>query len=353
MSYLKLRGVAHRHGSGASIPGLDLEVDAGEIVCLVGPSGCGKSTLLRLIAGLETPGSGEIHIDGTLVAGGGTQLPPEVRNVGLVFQDMALFPHLDVAANIAFGIKALSSAQRDQRVQELLGAVGLSGYGSRLPHSLSGGEQQRVAVARALAPRPKVILLDEPFSGLDATARHRVREETRAVLRSTATATVLVTHDGDEAMQVGDRIALMRSGALVQDGPPEDLYLRPRSAFAATFFGDGNWIRGRVQGGTVSTPFGALVAAGLDEGVEAQVLIRYEALELGVSGPGTARAEVVESRILGGQWLSTVRLAQGAEEPLSLELVHPILQRVEPGAVVELGLRQGMAHVFGPESLAP
>ena len=219
---LGLEGVGHSYdGVLEVVSGFSLGVGAGEIVCLLGPSGCGKSTVLRLAAGLETLQRGRIQLRGETVADGesGVGQPPERRNVGLVFQDFALFPHLTVARNVAFGLADLPEHQRGQRALEALAQVGMAAYAGSYPHALSGGQQQRVALARALAPRPSVMLLDEPFSGLDARLREQIRDDTLRVLKRSGAATLLVTHDPEEAMFMADRIYLMQAGKLIQSGP--------------------------------------------------------------------------------------------------------------------------------------
>ena len=302
--------------------------------------------------GLERLQRGTIAVAGERVAAPGLHRHPEARDVGLVFQDFALFPHLDVARNVAFGLRGLSRAERAARVSELLELVGLEGYGGRYPHSLSGGEQQRIALARALAPRPQVLLLDEPFSGLDAAARHRVREDTRRILRRDGTTALLVTHDGEEALQLADRIALMRAGRLVQTGTGEELYARPRDAFAASLFGEVNRLEAVVAGGRVPTPFGPVPAGELREGERALVVFRHEALELGGGGePGlpAVEARVEDSRFLGSQRLTAVTVAGADGAAVRLDVRHDAADRVEPGARVSLGLRPGRMHVFRAE----
>ena len=212
-----------------------LSVAAGEVLCLLGPSGCGKSTTLRLIAGIERPDRGEVAIDGVPVAAPGLSVPPEARGTGLMFQDFALFPHLTVAQNIAFGLSG-PRAVRDARVAELLHRVDLPDYGPKAPHMLSGGEQQRVALARAVAPRPPVMLMDEPFSGLDNRLRDGIRDETLALLKEEGAAVLLVTHEPEEAMRMADQIALMRDGRIVQQGAPYNVYSAPVDRAAAAFF---------------------------------------------------------------------------------------------------------------------
>ncbi|MDG2479365.1 MAG: ABC transporter ATP-binding protein, partial [Alphaproteobacteria bacterium] len=286
----------------------------GEIVCLVGPSGCGKTTALRLAAGLEPLGSGRICIGGDCVAGGGGQLPPEMRGVGLVFQDFALFPHMTVSENIGFGLKGEHGAHRRERVATLLEQVGLAGYGSKYPHMLSGGEQQRVALARALAPKPRVLLLDEPFSGLDVRLREEVRDQTLRILREVGAAALVVTHDAEEAMYMGDRIAVLQRGRLVQVGTPSEIYRKPASAFVAKFLGEVNWLHGIVREGRADSPIGVVSASGIGEGEQVDVLVRPEGLHLcsyaGAEGRG---ARVVGNHLLGYSSLVTLRLDDGSE----------------------------------------
>lgn len=221
-----------------ALRGVDLEVEAGQIAAVLGPSGCGKTTLLRALAGLERPDAGTIQLDDETVDGPATHLPPDKRRVGLVPQEGALFPHLDVAANLAFGLRGRSRAQRTARVDELLELIGLPGLGRRKPHELSGGQQQRVALARALAPEPTVVLLDEPFSALDAGLRGALRDEVAATLRATGTTAVLVTHDQTEALTMADTVAVMRDGVILQIGSPTEVYQRPVDRWSAQFLGD-------------------------------------------------------------------------------------------------------------------
>mgnify|MGYP001809880117 FL=1 len=234
---LAFDGVTHRYGASLAVDNLSLTIGAGEIVCLCGPSGCGKSTLLRIAAGLEGLQHGALRLGGRVVAGKGFSEPPERRGVGLVFQDYALFPHLSILDNVCFGLTKLPAAERRRLALAALEQVGMEEHAAKYPHQLSGGQQQRAALARALAPSPAVLLLDEPFSGLDARLREQVRDETLQVLKRNGAATLLVTHDSEEAMFLADRIALMRAGKLAQTGAPLDLYARPTSPYAASFFG--------------------------------------------------------------------------------------------------------------------
>ncbi|WP_341704760.1 ABC transporter ATP-binding protein, partial [Ferrovibrio sp.] len=235
---LALSGITHHFGDRRAVDDVSFTVAPGEILGLLGPSGCGKSTTLRLAAGLEDLQQGEVRIGGRVVARPGAALPTEQRHVGMVFQDHALFPHLTVADNIMFGLSRLPAAERQQRAALWAGRLGLQHHLDAYPHQLSGGEQQRVALARALAPEPRVMLLDEPFSSLDSRLRDQIRDETVAVLKQAGTATLLVTHDPDEAMRMGDRIAIMRAGRIEQLDTPARVYGAPGTPFAARFLSE-------------------------------------------------------------------------------------------------------------------
>jgi iron(III) transport system ATP-binding protein len=277
--------VSRRYGAVEALQDASLAVAEEEIVCLLGPSGSGKSTLLRLLAGIERPSSGRVLLDGREVAGPGRFVEPEQRRVGMVFQDYALFPHLTVAANVAFGLRGRRRAEQETTVRALLQRVGLHAYASRYPHELSGGERQRVALARALAPGPRVLLMDEPFSSLDDRLRRRVRQETADLLREMRTTAVVVTHDPDEAMQIADRIALLHAGRLVQCDTPEALYARPETLFAARFFSALNELPGTCRRGGVETVFGRVAAPHLADGAPAVVCRRPRVCRPGSSTP--------------------------------------------------------------------
>ena len=265
---LRLEGVTKRFlPSGPPVvASFDLDAPRGEITALLGPSGCGKTTLLRLIAGFDVPDEGTVTIGNTVVSGDGRFVPPERRHIGFVFQDYALFPHLDVLHNVAFGLSGLPQASRKRRAAEVLDLVGLTIFSRRYPHQLSGGQQQRVALARALAPAPDVILLDEAFSNLDAAQRGATRDEVRRILTGSGTTTLLVTHDQEEAMSFADRMAIMRAGRLEQVGVPEEAYLRPRTAFVANFLGTTNLVHGHARGPIAETELGELPLAQAAEG---------------------------------------------------------------------------------------
>lgn len=298
---LKLTGVSRRFGGRAAVSDLTLKIASGEVLCLLGASGCGKTTTLRLVAGLERVDAGEVSIAGEVVAAPGRHVPPDKRGVGLMFQDFALFPHLRVIDNVAFGLRGMTGTEREARASDLLERVGMTRYRLSYPHELSGGEQQRVALARALAPNPKILLMDEPFSSLDPLLRGQVRRDTFALLRGLGTTVLLVTHDPDEAMEVGDRIALMRGGRLAQVGPAAQMFDHPVDREAASFFGDINVIHTFVSAEMAPTAFGAVPAAAIANGTEVEVLVRPHAITLRPLEASGALAEVVSSRRTGSE----------------------------------------------------
>jgi iron(III) transport system ATP-binding protein len=256
-----------------ALGGFDITVERGAIVSLLGPSGCGKTTLLRSVAGFEAPDSGTIRVGDRTVFGSGIDVAPDKRRVGMVFQDYALFPHMTVARNVAYG---LDGRDASRRVKEVLDLVGLAGLGERVPHELSGGEQQRVALARALAPEPEIVLLDEPFSSLDAPQRDRMRREVRHILTDAAATALFVTHDQEEALAIADTVAVMREGAVVQTGTPNEVYSRPKDPWIASFLGDSVFLDGTVGvGGSVSTSLGTIAAAAQEQG-PVRVMVRPE-----------------------------------------------------------------------------
>lgn len=348
-------------GGRAVVDDVSISIGAGEILCLLGPSGCGKSTTLRLIAGVERPEAGRIALDGVIVCDEKTFLPPEQRSIGLMFQDFALFPHLSVSENVAFGLTG-KRAEKLNRVKELLARVDLERHIDSYPHELSGGEQQRAALARALAPRPRVMLMDEPFSGLDNRLRDGIRDETLGLLKDEGTAVMMVTHEPEEAMRMADRIALMRDGRIVQQGAPYNLYSSPVDKAAAAFFSDINVIRGTVQGGLTRTAFGEFLAPGHADGSQVDIVIRPQHLKLDFDRQGSgplptprdgvpAMGRVRRSRYLGRESLVEFEMVFDGS---TLQAVVPSVFLPKPGTPLWLMMRRDRCHVFpaGPESSA-
>ena len=290
---VSLQGVRRSFGLTRAVEGVDLTVHPGELFAVLGPSGCGKTTLLRLIAGFERPDAGTVEVAGQEMAGPGVFVPPERRRIGMVFQDYALFPHLTVERNVAFGLARRERAQAKASLE----LVGLQHKAGRYPHELSGGERQRVALARALAPGPAVVLLDEPFSSLDASLRAELRREVELILREAGTTTLLVTHDQEEALSLADRLAVMRDGRLVQVGPPEEVYARPADRWAAQFVGEVNLIRGMARGQAVQTEIGTFDVAGDPPDGTVHLAVRPEQLAIRLDDRGNA--EVVEREFRG------------------------------------------------------
>jgi iron(III) transport system ATP-binding protein len=345
---LSLRGITRRFGERVAVDGITLDVMRGEVLCLLGPSGCGKSTTLRIAAGLERPDAGLVFVGGRLVDGDGHYDPPETRRVGLMFQDYALFPHLSAKANVAFGLAHLPRAEREARAEEELARVGLSALKNAFPHTLSGGEQQRVALARMLAPRPDVVLMDEPFSGLDARLRDEVRGTTLKRLREAGTAVIMVTHDPDEAMRVGDRVALMRAGRIVQEGTPAEIYREPKDPHAAGLFGGANVFHARVTNGQAASPFGQTMAKSVAEGEWAEVIYRPASVRVAAAG---VPARVLAVRPYAGQLeieavIDPHALAKGLEAPVTVRAAAPLRTALAPGAEICLAAEPEDAFVF-------
>ena len=335
-----------RHYAGAeAVSDVSLEIEPGEILCLLGPSGCGKTTLLRLVAGVERPTSGRILIDGQEVAGPETFVPPERRGVGLMFQDFALFPHLTIIQNVAFGLKDLAKADALREARAALERVGLEQYADDYPHILSGGEQQRVALARAITPRPSVLLMDEPFSGLDARLREMMRGETLAILKETRATCMIVTHAPEEAMQLGNRIALMRDGRLIQIGSAEEIYHKPYDIEVARLFSDLNEIACRVKSGKATSKLGTFAANGANGEGAAVLCVRHSDVRIGPAGKGHA-GQVLSARFLGEAALLEIGV-EGLDEPLIARVREN--EAVPPGTEIGVRIEKSGVLVFPAE----
>ena len=351
---LEIRNLVRRFDGRRVVDGVSLTIAAGQVTCLLGPSGCGKSTTLRMIAGVEMQDEGEIWVDGKLICDTVIRVPPERRQIGLMFQDFALFPHLSVADNVAFGLRGASSEERRARVEELLARVDLLRHIDNYPHQLSGGEQQRVALARSLAPRPRIMLMDEPFSGLDNRLRDGIRDDTLGLLKEENTAVLLVTHEPEEAMRMADEIALMRDGRIVQQGAPYNVYTRPADRDAVSFFSDINVLKAQVNGALADTPFGQFLAPGIPDGTDVDIVFRPQHVRLdfdrGGSGPlptpsegVPARGVVERARFLGHESLVEFRMDFDGS---ILKATVPNVFLPAPGRVMWLSVRRDRCFVF-------
>lgn len=350
---LTVEGLTRSFGGRDVVSNVSLRVAPGQVTCLLGPSGCGKSTTLRMIAGVDRPDAGRVSVNGQVLSDDTIHLPPERRHIGLMFQDFALFPHLSVAENVAFGLSG-TRAERLARAEEMLARVHLAGFAPAYPHELSGGEQQRVALARAIAPKPGIMLMDEPFSGLDNRLRDGIRDETLDILKEEGTAVVLVTHEPEEAMRMADEIALMRAGRIVQQGAPYNVYNAPVDRQAASFFSDVNVIRGRVQGALTDTPFGAFLAPGVPDGTEVEIVIRPQHLRIDFDRDGRgphptpedgvpARGMVVRARFMGNESLVEFRMDHDGSI-LKASIPSVFLPKI--GTALWLMIRRGRCFVF-------
>ncbi|MBL4615584.1 MAG: ABC transporter ATP-binding protein [Magnetovibrio sp.] len=342
---LVMERIRHSYGSSEVLKDVSLLAEAGKLTCLLGPSGCGKTTLLRLAAGLENVQDGHIYLQGKMVADGkhGVSLAPEKRGIGLMFQDYALFPHLNVFDNIAFGIKNLTAQRRDW-VEAGLKRMGVAKHRNSFPHVLSGGQQQRVALLRALAPEPLILLLDEPFSGLDVTRRAQVREDTLNFLKECGVAVLMVTHDPEEAMFMADHIVVMKDGRVIQAGTPVQTYFHPVDAFVAELFGPMNHFEGVVTKGLLETPFGPFPIPSIPDGSHAKLLVRMEGIRVTMGTHGdvpegccSTTGHVEASYLLGRSSHLHIRVAgKGADEgkKVLLHVRTPGVMKPEEGAAV-------------------
>ncbi|WP_424014368.1 ABC transporter ATP-binding protein [Halorubrum xinjiangense] len=343
---LSLSDVTKAFGPETAVDDVSLDVRSGELLTFLGPSGCGKTTTLRTIAGLEEPTEGEIALGDEVVAGDGSFVPPEQRDVGIVFQNFALFPHLTVRENIAFGLTDADAAESEARVDELLELVEMTDHGEKTPDQLSGGQKQRVALARSLAPEPEVLLLDEPFSNLDVRLRVEMREEVRRILKEAGVTAISVTHDQEEALSISDRVAVMNDGTIEQVGRPESVFERPESKFVASFLGRASFLEGELRDGKVDTGIGRFDAVTLEgydtvyDGAPVDVLVRPDDLRATPASPELADGVVTSRQYVGPSFVYRVELDSGEavhclhnhveefdlDEPVSLELTadHPL-----------------------------
>ncbi|HSW35283.1 MAG TPA: ABC transporter ATP-binding protein [Candidatus Limnocylindrales bacterium] len=321
-AFVLLENVSKSFAEAKAVQKLTISVGKGEFYSLLGQSGCGKTTTLRLIAGLERPDEGTIIINGELVASQNTWVLPEKRGVGVVFQDYALFPHMTVSKNIAFGLKDCSRETAREKVDELLALTGLDGLGARYPHELSGGQRQRVALARSLAPNPRVILLDEPFSNLDADLREELRNETKRILKKREATTILVTHDQEEAFTLSDRVGVLNNGSLEQDGTPAEIYHHPHSKFVADFVGKADFIEGEVRGRTVNSAFGnfPLGENSTTEGGKVELMVRPDDVDFTLDPAG--EAVITGAHFLGASIIYSLQFGNG-------KIIHAIRPSTE------------------------
>lgn len=320
---LRFKNISHAYGNTQVLSDLNLEVKPGEITCLLGPSGGGKSTLLRLAAGLEAVQAGSIELGGELLASQSKMPPPEKRPVGMMFQENALFPHMSVRDNVAFGLPHLASADQNARVAELLAMVGLSNLADRYPHQLSGGQQQRIALIRSLAPEPSVLLMDEPYASIDITLRRELREAARQTIKRSGTTAIMVTHDPPEAMEMADVIAVLDAGKIAQVASPEDIYKHPADVSVAALFGDAQRIKAEFDGHKFVTAFGDISACGpvgddLSPNQKCELVVRPRGLM--VKNDHQAPLKVVDLRYVGKEWLMflSVENTEASVQPLRI-----------------------------------
>ncbi|WP_157961824.1 ABC transporter ATP-binding protein [Acuticoccus kandeliae] len=341
---LSMDGISFAIAGKPILSDVSLTVRPREIVCLLGPSGCGKTTLLRIAAGIERQDQGSVVVGGHVVADARHFVPAEARKLGLVFQDLALFPHMRIAENVTYGVNKLPRSEAARRASEALSQVGLAGYERAYPHELSGGQQQRVALVRALLPAPSVVLFDEPFSGLDRGLRATVREDTLALLREREATAVMVTHDPEEALAVADRIALMRAGRIVQTATPEEIWRWPVDLEAAKVFSSLNIFRGRAGGGMLVTPIGRVPVGPNREGEAVTVAFRPDAIRVfPMDRDVGVPAKVVRRRFFGTHMELTVIV----DDMALLLRAEPYLVPQADGVRVQADFRQ--AIVFDGE----
>lgn len=348
---LTFENIAHSYGDGLTLKDVAFTAPSGQITCMLGPSGCGKTTLLRLAAGLLPVQSGSITLDGSDLATPRNNPAPEKRPIGLVFQEGALFPHLTVEDNIAFGLKRARKSKASGNIEDIVAGLvdqmGLTGLRSRYPHELSGGQRQRVALSRAIAPEPSVLLLDEPFANVDIVLRRRLRAETRQILKERSVTTLLVTHDPEEAMEIADVIVVMDKGRISQAGSPDEIYNYPNSIEVGTLFGDGQALSGIIETDRITTEFADLPLASLNGlspqvGTSASLLIRPDACELSSPTPSGAIGNIIDIRYIGGTRRALVKA--GSETTLWVQMNDE--SNFSAGDNVSVTLVPERIHVF-------
>ena len=352
MPRLEVKNLSRSFGRLTVVEKISFQISSGQVTCLLGPSGCGKSTTLRMIAGVEKPSSGQIFVDEELISSSAFQVPPEARSIGLMFQDFALFPHLNVQQNVYFGLTGSKEFKRKRSI-DLLEKVGLAHLASHYPYSLSGGEQQRIALIRALAPQPKIMLMDEPFSGLDDRLRDEIRDQTFNLLRSEDTAVLMVTHDPQEAMKVADEIALMRNGKILQRGAPYNIYNAPVDLKALQFFSDANAIQATLNGSLADTPFGQFFAPGLPDGTHIDIVFRPQHVRIDFDRKGrgplptasqgvAAKGIVKRARFVGNESLIEFEMDFG----LSIKVSVPNVFLPNKGHPLWLTVPRDKCYIF-------
>jgi len=339
---LRVSSISWINGNKKILDNISFSLYPGEVLCLLGDSGCGKTSLLRVISGLDKQTMGEIYINEERISTARLNIPPELRPVSLIFQDYALFPHMTVYENIAYGLKDLDRYQKKLKIDKVLVDLGLIQYSEKYPHELSGGEQQRVALARATAPEPVILLMDEPFSGLDRSLREHIREETISVLRNSESAVILVTHDPEEAMLMGDRIALMKDGKIIQIGSNDELIFSPANDYTVSTFSNVNTYVTKVKSKKVKTPFGEFDAVNVDEGYEVKVLIRDQAFNL--TAPSKENSYIVKQIDFTGE---NTRIQLTPVDSVDVvKITVPGLSSVKIDDSIGLTVDERFVHIF-------
>ncbi len=333
---VRCENLSKAYSDARAVNDINLNVHTGEILALLGPSGCGKTTTLRLIAGFERPDSGQVEIGGQIVAGPGRFIPPERRGVGMVFQDYAIFPHLTVFQNVIYGVSKQKPSQMRETALMMLKLVGMERFAERYPHELSGGERQRVALARALAPRPILLLMDEPFSSLDADLRVQVREQVRGILKTMQATAIFVTHDQEEALYMGDRLAVFKKGRMEQIGLPEEIFQTPSTRFVAEFMGSTDFLAGEVTPDGILTELGLLSQkVELPAGAQVEIAMRPDDVTFEPQAQG--RAMVLERMFRGTHNLYLLRLPSGH----LLHTYQPHTRQIKPGTRAQVYINAG------------